>query len=396
MKILQINNFYKFFGGSDKVVLNEETLLRNHNEQVIKFYKHSSEIDNYSFFQKILILKGILCNRKYLHELKILIEKEKPDVAHIHNIYPLLSIGIYKMLFSCKIPAVQTFHDHRLSILCPQGNAYRHNQPCELCHKGDYFSCIKNKCVKNNFALSAAYTAAVFQLNKREILNRYLSAGIVLNDYLKDKIIRIGINPEILHYKPHFLAEDAGKVEYDKSDFMVYIGAVSKHKGLFTLLKAYDDPSFNIKLKIIGNGDDVEQLKNQIKNNKNIEYMGEIKSEKRFDIIKRAFCLVQPSECFETFGLTIMEAFACATPVIGSRIGGIPYIIDDEVNGLLFSTGDHEDLKKKILYLYNNSTIQRKMAEQARSKFLNNYSSDGNYVRLKNIYQFAIDYFNHR
>lgn len=216
MKILQIHNFYKLYGGSDKVVTNETQLLKTNNVDVVNFYKYNQEVDSYTLQQKLLFFGKMINNRKYLKELQELIIKEKPDIAHIHNIYPLISTEVYKTVALNNIPIVQTFHDHRLSLLCPQGNAFRHGKPCELCHQGFYWNCIKYNCFRNNLMLSIIYSLAVRKVYRKNILNKYLSAGIYMNDYLKNKLIGIGINPKLLYCKPHFLAEEISKQSLPK------------------------------------------------------------------------------------------------------------------------------------------------------------------------------------
>lgn len=172
----------------------------------------------------------------------------------------------------------------------------------------------------------------------------------------------------------------------------MFLGAVSKHKGILTLIKAFDEIPQNIKLQIIGTGDSVNLMKNIIKQNSNIEYIGEIKSHQRFEFLKNSYCLIFPTECFETFGLSIIEAFACGLPVIGSRIGGIPYVIDEGINGLLFKSGDPLDLRSKIIYLCENHDIRERMAKEAEKKYKSFFTPEENYIQLMNIYRSAIEY----
>ena len=100
--------------------------------------------------------------------------------------------------------------------------------------------------------------------------------------------------------------------------------------------------------------------------------------------------IVLPSVCYETFGLCLAEAGVQGKPVICSRIGGLPEIVDDGATGLLFEPGNAEDLAEKIRYLWDRPDLCRKMGQAGREKALREYSPEKYYKRLMSVYEKAI------
>jgi glycosyltransferase involved in cell wall biosynthesis len=389
-KILIISNKYQFFGGSEQVVLNEIKLFQKHGDQVFHYQLDNKIIKQYNIFDKIKFVFNAVYNIRVKKKISQIIKRFEPDVIHVHNIYPLISLSVYVVLKNVNVPVLQSFHDHRLSGLCPQGNAYRSGKTCEKCFSGNFIYSIYYKCVKENILLSTIYSMNLF-LNKRfKIIERSIDYAIVFNDYMKNRLLTSGFNSKKIYIKPHFIFGDKIIPTFAQENYIVYIGAVSNHKGVLTLLKAYSCLKNKINLKIVGTGDCDFLAKKFSENNdlEKVEFLGEIRNEKtKFTILKNSLFSIIPSECYETFCLTAIESMGCGVPIISTKIGSLKYLVQDGKNGLTFEVGNHKELTLKMEHLINNKTIALKFGKNGRKQFLKNYTDDFNYK----LYQTLID-----
>ena len=120
--------------------------------------------------------------------------------------------------------------------------------------------------------------------------------------------------------------------------------------------------------------------------NPNIQLLGQHTPEFVYDVLGRADLLIVPSECFETFGRVVAEAFAKGTPVLAANIGGLGEIVTNDENGLLFEPGDANDLAGKARLLLSNPVKLQQMRKRARATFELNYTAETNHARLMSIY----------
>jgi glycosyltransferase involved in cell wall biosynthesis len=162
------------------------------------------------------------------------------------------------------------------------------------------------------------------------------------------------------------------------------MGRLSREKGLFTLLGAWEEVP-NITLEIIGDGSVRNELEAFViqKGITNVEFLGFIEGPRRFEILRKAMFTIFPSEWYENLPYSIIESFACGTPVIASRIGELKRLVEEGQNGLLFDPGNIEDLRKKILYFMENPKLIIPMRRYARETAEKKYSSEIGYRNLR-------------
>jgi glycosyltransferase involved in cell wall biosynthesis len=106
--------------------------------------------------------------------------------------------------------------------------------------------------------------------------------------------------------------------------------------------------------------------------------------------MKGAKLLVFPSEWYEGFPMTIIEAYACGLPVIASRIGAMAELVNEGNTGLLFNPGDSIDLAQKVSELWDSPDKLTEISHKARTEYEAKYTAENNYKQLMNIYQIAI------
>lgn len=381
MKILLVHNYYQQYGGEDVVFESEKSLLEASENSVITY-----TADNKNIQSQIGLIGKILWNRNTYIDLKKIIGKSKPDVVHVHNILPQISPTVYYAAKSENIPVVQTIHNYRL--LCPKGILYRNGNICEEClGKKLYLPGIIHKCYRNSYINTVALTS---MLSLHKILKTWqnkIDIFIALTEFAKVKLMEGGIPENKIVVKPNFI-NYGNKPNKIKDNYALFVGRLSVEKGLRTLINTWQNVPY-INLKIIGDGDLLEELKNN--STKNVEVLGRKNREEIFDYIQRANYLVFPSEWYEGFPVSIVEAFSYGLPVIASKLGSHAEIISDGKTGLLFEAGNVEDLRSKIKWAMEHKNEMEKMGLNARTEYEMKYTSEKNYEMLTDIYKLAIN-----
>ena len=175
---------------------------------------------------------------------------------------------------------------------------------------------------------------------------------------------------------------DIKKVEnpsFEKSDYYVYLGRLTKVKGIETLCRVAAELPY--KLVVIGGGELEPELRSKY-GNANIEFLGQQNWEEFRSVLEGARFMVIPSEWSENNPLTVIESLALGTPVLGANIGGIPELIETGVSGMTFESGDQKDLKNKIERMWNASFDYEAISMSAQSR----YSSDKYVEQIVDIY----------
>jgi glycosyltransferase involved in cell wall biosynthesis len=359
--------------------------------------------DDIGIKSKLMTAGRILYSFEAKKRLSKLLDKYPVDIAHLHNIYHHISPSILYVLKKRKIPVVMTLHDYKM--VCASYHLQAHGKPCEACSGGRYFMATKNMCVKESFAKSTLNALEMYLHHK--IFNIYDNVDVFISPsrFLKDKLLEMGFKKEI-QYLPNYIdiekfrifGEDGEDGKVEKENSIVYFGRLSQEKGLFTLIdavKILKAKNMNaIKVKIIGSGPIKDLLESRVRSAglTNIQFLGYKTGEELKDEIRKSMFVVLPSDCYENNPLTVLETFALGKPVIGSRIGGIPEIIENNVTGLTFEVGNAEDMCLKIEYLISHKDKRIEMGKNAIKFVEQELSIDNYYKRLMEIYQQALNH----
>lgn len=389
MHILQIHNFYKTFGGECSVVNAEHKLLECADRQVKICSIDSNAIDQFSFLHKFMSFLQIPFNFESYLRLDSHLRLKRPYVAHVHNIFPLLSPSVYSVLKKYHLPVVQTVHNYR--FLCPNGLFFINGQICEDCLHRGLFSCVKKKCMHDSWATSAMYAAAVGLAWRTGNIPNNIDIFIALNRFGRDKLIQGGVPAEKIRVCGNFIEHIADHPQA-KADYVLYLGRLSSEKGLHTLFKAMQVLPPHVRLKVAGSGPLEPELKDFAARHLGgkVEFLGFVTGEEKTRLISHALCMVVPSEWYEPFGLSVIESMALGTPVVASRMGGLPEMIEHQETGLLFTAGDAEELAQQILAIYSNSALTKAMSKAAIETARVRFSKETHLRELMSIYEEAI------
>jgi len=374
MKICQITYTYPphTTGGADIYVhkISQELSKRSHEVVVIttKPYdglsslKPSCKMENgikvYRFYplnlyswinsaEKSLLLKMIwnaldIWNLHSYLIMRKIIKKENPDLVHIHT--PIwISLSAFDAVISSKIPFIFTLHDYLLlcrRTLLLHSNGSICEDPKTVCK---LYQKLSKKIVNNKPNVVIAPSNFIIKMFKNK------------GFFTETEFIKLSLGTELS-------AEDK-KVQKDyKTIDILYVGTLINHKGVDVLIRAFKNiEKRKIRLHILGKGSDESSLKLLAGDDDRIIFHGFLEGKKLNRCYQKANIIVVPSVCFDNSPLVIYESFMNGTPVIGSKIGGIPELIDEGVNGFLFEPGNSKQLHDILLYLIENPEELQKL-----------------------------------
>jgi glycosyltransferase involved in cell wall biosynthesis len=209
---------------------------------------------------------------------------------------------------------------------------------------------------------------------------------ICISEFVKKQMTQAGIPAHKLYRKYNFIVEDPGYNETPEDNFL-YVGRLSGEKGIGLLLEAFSSPELaDRQLTIIGDGPLRNSIEAAAAQNPNIHYLGAMDLQTTYRHMSQAFYLIFPSRWHEPFGRTIVEAFACGTPVIASDAGAAPELITDGYNGFLFLRDNPASLIQKIKEASQDADYRQKR-QQARASYLERFTMEINYSQLMGIYE---------
>lgn len=340
MKILFIHTQYQYRGGEDAVVFQEMELLKQY---------HTVEI---MYFQNLGGVKGALqflfsiWNANSTRSIKQKVLDFKPDVVHIHNWHFATGPFFIRKISKLGIPLVHTVHNYRL--LCPSGILFHKGSLfTKSLHQSFPWSAVINKVYRSSY-LQTFWLAFVVWFHKRMNTWKKIDAYVCLTPFSVDVFQKSNFNVsrDKFFIKPNF-TPDLDKIAISgREPHFLYIGRLSTEKGIETLLTAFKNSPF--KLKIAGDGPLRYKVMEALKESSAITYLGNLNHTEVLDEMRKAQALIFPSVWYEGMPMTIIEAFSSGTPVIASNIGAMTSMIIHQYNGFLFESASVQDLLQSV------------------------------------------------
>jgi glycosyltransferase involved in cell wall biosynthesis len=207
------------------------------------------------------------------------------------------------------------------------------------------------------------------------------------SDFARRKLIEGGAVPEKkIVTKPNFLPADPGMGEH-QGGFALFVGRLAEEKGIRRLLEVWGEPGRRIPLKVVGDGPLAPLLRGS---NSQVEWLGQRSRDEVLALLKDAAFLIFPSECYETFGLTIIEAFATGLPVIASKLGSADELVSHGDTGVHFRAGDTAGLAAAVDWATDHPREMAAMGTRARAEYLERFTAARNYQALMESYFHAM------
>jgi glycosyltransferase involved in cell wall biosynthesis len=389
VKILVVHNAYQQRGGEDSVVRAEARLLGMNGHAVVRYERHNDELRGRGALGEIGAAVGTVWSLRSFREVRELIGKERPDVAHFHNTFPLISPSAYYACARSGVPVVQTLHNYRL--WCPAAKFLRDGKVCEACLGRNAWPGVVHACYRGSRSATAAAAAMLAVHRRMGSWQTKVDAYIALSEFARRKFIEGGLPAERIVVKPNFVAGDL-EPKTQPGSYALFVGRLSEEKGPQLLLSAWRSMPTKVPLRIVGDGPLLETLSRQVRASllAEIELAGQRTPDEVRALMHGARFLVFPSVWYEGFPMTIAEAFAGGLPVIATRLGSMAEIVQDGVTGLHVEPGNAADLAAKVAWAWNHPEDLARMGRAARAEYEAKYQPSTNYDMLMDIYRRAM------
>lgn len=410
MTILVAHNRYRIRGGEDSVFESECRMLEDAGHKVVRYEKTNADIhDNGGLAAKISLAIRTIWNQRTFREVRELIRREKPDVVHCHNTFPLISPSIYYAAAREGVPVVQTLHNYRLT--CLNGYLFRGGRICESCLGRSLLRGVCRRCYRGSHSQSVTLAAMLIVHRLLGTWRRKVTRYIALTEFAREKFIQAGLPASKIVVKPNAVAatiptatsittQAACEKRHAKSDggpaaHVIYLGRLSPEKGVDVLLRAWallcnGIPRHPCCLSIVGSGPEDESLRalaSSLGIVDSVRFLGPLPREDALRELAVADLLVFPSLWYEQFAITPLEAMAFGVPVLVSDVARAGTIVEDGITGRLFPSGDPAALASSLRSLLADTAELRRMGTAARAAFeTSDCRPDRNLARLLAIY----------
>lgn len=378
--ILIVHNFYQIPGGEDTVVANEKKMLEDYGHKVILYIRSNNELKNMGILRKLLLPFTTVFNPKTYWDIKRLIRQENIEIVHVHNTLSLISPAVYYATLKMKKPVVQTVHNFRL--LCPGATFYRDGHICEDCVSKGLTCALRHRCYRGSFlqTLVCVISTKIHRLTGIYGKIHY----ICLTEFNKKKLLEMKqIKPEKVFVKPNFVkCTEKFILEEQRKEQFVFAGRLDKLKGIDILLKAWKQFGEKApKLIVCGTGPMEEWSRKFSAENKiNIEFRGVVPNSEVLKIVANSKALILPTQWYEGFPMSILEAFSVGTPVICSDLGNAGSEVDDGVTGNKFKSDSTEKLISAVSRCSG-------LCESTFAEYQKKYTEEINYKQQVAIYK---------
>lgn len=426
MKILLVNKFHYRKGGAETYYLTVGSELERMGHEVAYFsMKHPNNLpckwDKYFVTQReyndvknplSAVRDGIalIYSPEAKRNFQALCEEFRPDVVHLNNVHRQITLSILDApyLKEHHVPVFYTAHDY--VTICPgylmlDGEG----RVCDAClEDGKYRHCIENRCVKGSRAKSAL-AALEASFNRAHRSNERIDRVIAPSRFMRSKLIEGGW-PEGKVLALQNFADDAilarasgvaGDVTDRESPYLLFFGRLSAEKGVDVLLRAFDAaaPSLprDMRLIVVGDGPDAAEFRElaaSLDSASRIEFAGYQTGDALQTYVERASLAIASSRCRENMPYSIVEAFAAGTPVVGTRIGGIPELVADGVTGFACEPGDVATMADAMVRgaeAFLDAPVYVRMQESCRAYVRENCSRDKFMDQLVDLYEEAVN-----
>ena len=395
LRILLVHNYYRSGtpSGENQVFDDEFSMLLRHDNEVEKLVRHSDEISQKGVFGICQSALTNLWNPRAIAALRQKVAVYGPDIIHVHNTFPLLSPGIFRIVGSNSVK-VMTLHNYRL--YCSSAIPLRKGRPCTAClDSRSIWRSIVYGCYRNSRRATAPLALGIALHRSIGTWTRHVDAFIALSEFQKRLMINAGLPAQRVFVKPNFYSGNPVTIPWDnRGEYAVFAGRLSTEKGIENLVRAWllwGDKA--PELRILGDGPLSSHLKRVSApfTGKKIQFIGQVPITEVERQIAHSKLLILPSVCFETFGMVVLSAFACGTPAAVSEIGPLPTIVQNGKNGIVFSPGEINSLLKEVRTAWETPGYLDKLGKGAKATAGNHYTEDANYQILMKIYQAAMN-----
>lgn len=382
MRVLQVHNRYRQFGGEDVVVARDAAILRRVGHEVERF-----DVSNPA---GALAASGRLLASPwnpatYVH-LRSAIERYRPDVAHVHNTWFSVTASAISALAHAGIPIVMTLHNYRL--MCGNGLLLRDGKPCTVCIGRSPLPGVRYRCYNDSFLASAAAAASIW-LSRTVDIWENVNVFIAMSDFAHQLFVEGGIDPLRIVVRPNFATDPGHRVgPPSTSDTVLYAGRLAPEKGVELVTRAWDSmDTGSLRLRILGDGPLRDALPRRYPT---VEFVGSVSTPEVIGEMLAGRALLFPSLAYEGANpLSIVEAFSAGLPVLGSDLGAMREMLSPLGDRWLLHAGDIESWRTGMHVLHDSPSVDQ-AGRIARATYDARYTEATALDSIETVYRRAL------
>ncbi|MER5888832.1 glycosyltransferase [Streptomyces sp. NPDC001941] len=391
MRVLVVHNRYASAqpSGENKVVDQEVELLRAAGHRVDLFERRSDDIGAMSLPRKAAVPVLVPWNPAVRRELAALLRRERPDVVHVHNVFPLLSPAVLAACADAGVPAVATLHNY--TQVCPPGTLQREGRPCTECVGGPPLPAVRHGCYRGS-RLATAPLALSLSANRRRWWSG-VERFFCISAAQREVLVGAGMPAGRLAVKHNFVPEP-GVRRTGPGEHVLYLGRLAEAKGVRLLMAAWDELAASggvgVPLVIAGAGPLEAEVTAWAAGRDDVRYVGLYDTARCREALARSVAVVAPSTWLEAFGLVVVEAMAAGVPAVAAGHGAFVELLEDGVTGLLHRPGEPGSLASCLRAVTVDPARNAEMGRAARLRYERGFSPSVGLERLEEGYRSAI------
>ncbi|MGS2590925.1 glycosyltransferase [Streptomyces hebeiensis] len=392
MHVLVAHNRYSSAqpSGENRVVDQEVGLLRAAGHRVEVFERRSDDIAARSLWGKAAVPLLVPWNPAVRTELTARLRAERPDVVHVHNVFPLLSPAVLAACADVGVPVVATLHNY--TQVCPPGTLHRDGRSCTECvGSAAALPAVRHGCYRNS-RLATVPLAVGLTVNRRRWWSG-VERFFCISAAQRDILARSGMPADRLVVKHNFVPEP-GTRRAGAGEHLLFLGRLAEAKGVRLLMAAWDeiaaDGGVGVPLVLAGAGPLEGEVTAWAAGRDDVRYVGLYDPAQCRRAVARSVAVVAPSMARETFGLVVAEAMAAGVPAVAAGHGAFVELVEDGVTGLLHRPGEPASLASRVRRIVAERARNREMGEAARRRYEQYFSPAVGLERLEDEYRSAI------
>ncbi|MDH3705402.1 MAG: glycosyltransferase family 4 protein [Acidimicrobiia bacterium] len=376
-RVLQVHNRPRQPGGADRMVDQERDVLTEHGHVVEQWLLDSQSLSG--------LRAGVaaIWNPSARRSLRRTVAEFEPDLIHLHTPFPFLSASVFEAF--ADLPVVHTVHSYRWS--CIAGTHYLDGATCDACvGRTIPVPAARNRCYQDSLVPSLALAAGLTVHRLKGSLDR-IDRVVTFSPSTAEQLVRTAVAPEKIAIVPNFVEDPGPPTDHDDG-YALFLGRLTAEKGIVTLVQAWTQhrQRDGLRLTIVGDGPLGSWVKSIASHHDEVDFLGWRDRDFVGDLLRRASCLVFPSEWYEGMPLSILEAFACGVPVLVSDVGNYWRMVEPGRTGHVFRSQDPADLARLVDDLANRPSVLSQMRPHCRAAYEAHHTPTVGYERLARLY----------
>lgn len=392
MKVLIAHSRYRTSApsGENLVVDQEAAALVDAGHDVALFERRSDEIGSWGLARRAAVPTRIIRNPGVRRALIEVLERDRPEVLHVHNTFPLLSPSVLLAARDAGVPVVATIHNYKL--LCASGDFFRGGSPCHDCAGGRLLPGVEHGCYRGSRVATVPVVTGL-AVNRR-LWRSLVSAYVFISTAQRDLMHALDLPAGRVFVKHNFVQEPAEPVRRHRRHGASYVGRLDEAKGTPQLMAAWNSfrarhPASKLTLTVAGRGPLESDVARWAARDPQVDYRGLVSRSDARDIVSGGLAAVVPSAWEETFGLVAVEAMASGVAPVAPATGSFPELIQHGVDGVLFDAGA-AGLAETFTRMDREPTTFVDLGVAAEHTYRTRFMPKENVDQLVGIYEYAV------